>query len=80
MHAESHELITWITKRLIDAKLTLPRYHSVARPALAEREATHRAVTFAELIGTPLLLVHVSSVSRLLIASGLRLDCLLMTS
>ena len=32
-----------------------------ARPAIAEREATHRAITFAEYLGTPLLVVHVSS-------------------
>lgn len=61
VHAESHDLIAWITRRLLDAERTLPRYHAIARPAIAEREATHRAVTFAELIGTPLLLVHVSS-------------------
>ena len=29
--------------------------------AVAERAATHRAITFAEFIGTPLLIVHVSS-------------------
>ena len=37
-----------------------PKYHGLAHHALAEREATHRAITFAEFLGAPLLLVHVS--------------------
>ena len=61
VHAESHELIAWITRRLLTAENVSAKYHAVARPALAEREATHRAITFAEFIGTPMLIVHVSS-------------------
>lgn len=60
-HAESHELIAWITRRLLSAARVAAKYHAVARPAVAEREAAHRAITFAEFIGTPLLVVHVSS-------------------
>jgi dihydropyrimidinase len=47
IHAESHELIAWITSKLLNAKLFEPKYHAVARHGLAEREATHRAITFA---------------------------------
>ena len=61
VHAESHELIAWITRRLLSKEAIAAKYHAVARPALAEREATHRAITFAEYIGTPLLIVHCSS-------------------
>ena len=60
VHAESHDLIAWITRRLLSAECVSAKYHAVARPALAEREAAHRAITFAEFIGTPLLVVHVS--------------------
>ena len=60
VHAESHDLIAWLTRRLLAAGKTQPRYHAAARPAAAEREATHRAITFAEVVGTPLLVVHVS--------------------
>ena len=63
VHAESHELIGWITRRLLSADRIQAKYHAVARPAIAEREAAHRAITFAELIDTPLLIVHVSSAS-----------------
>lgn len=79
VHAESHDMIAWITKRLLAAgqvggaqlpiaaglgktrhqaplsfhgRRPVPqveaKFHAVARPGLAEREATHRAVTFAE--------------------------------
>ena len=61
VHAESHDLIAWITRRLLSAECVAAKYHAAARPMLAEREATHRAITFAEFIGTPLLVVHVSS-------------------
>jgi hypothetical protein len=37
-----------------------PAWHQSARPPLSLREATHRAITFAEFLGAPLLLVHVS--------------------
>ena len=40
---------------------TDPYYHSVARPLIAEAEATYRAISLAELMDTPILLVHVSS-------------------
>ena len=56
-------MIGWITRRLLSADRIQARYHAVARPAIAEREAAHRAITFAELIDTPLLIVHVSSAS-----------------
>ena len=60
VHAESDGMVRWITSRLLEAELTAPLYHAGARPALAEREATHRALTFAEYVGTPMLIVHVS--------------------
>ena len=60
VHAESHELISWITRRLLAAERVAAKFHAVARPVLAEREAAHRAITFAEFIGTPLLIVHVT--------------------
>lgn len=60
VHAESHDLIAWITSRLLNAGRIAAKFHAVARPAIAEREATHRAISFAEFIGTPLLVVHVS--------------------
>lgn len=60
IHAENSDLIAWLTDTLIQAGKTEPRYHAAARPMLVEREATHRAITFAELADVPILIVHVS--------------------
>lgn len=61
VHAESHDLIGWMTGRLLEQGHTEPKFHALARPAIAEREATHRAITMAELVGQPIYVVHVSS-------------------
>ncbi|MBN9008100.1 MAG: dihydropyrimidinase [Rhizobiales bacterium] len=60
VHAENAECIEWLTKKLEAAGRTAPRWHAESRPMLAEREATHRIITYAELIDVPLLIVHVS--------------------
>jgi len=59
-HAENHDAIAWITARLVADGRTAPKYHPVARPQAAEREATARACTLAELVDVPILIVHVS--------------------
>lgn len=61
VHAENADCIAWLTERLEAAGKTAPHYHADARPALAEREATHRAITLAEVVDVPILIVHVSS-------------------
>ncbi len=60
VHAESHDIIVWLTQRLIDAGKTAPKYHAEAHHMAAEREATHRAISLAEVADVPILLVHVS--------------------
>ena len=60
IHAENSDCIAWLTEQLLEAGLTAPRYHSSSRPMAVEREATHRAIALAELIDTPILIVHVS--------------------
>lgn len=60
VHAENSDCIAWLTDRLNVAGQTVPKYHAVSRPQLVEREATHRAITFAELVDVPILIVHVS--------------------
>jgi dihydropyrimidinase len=60
VHAENADCIAWLTDRLLGASLIAPSYHAAARPQLVEREATHRAITFAELVDVPILIVHVS--------------------
>ncbi len=60
VHAENADAIEWLTRRLEAAGRTAPRFHAHARPMLVEREATHRAISLAELVDVPILIVHVS--------------------
>jgi dihydropyrimidinase len=61
VHAENHEIIGWLSERLISTGHTAPKFHAMAHIKTAEREATHRAIALAELIDVPMLIVHVSS-------------------
>jgi dihydropyrimidinase len=61
VHAENYDMIKWLTQRLLDRGLSAPRYHAVSHARLAEGEATNRAVSLAELLDVPILLVHVSA-------------------
>jgi dihydropyrimidinase len=60
IHAENHDVIAFLTERLLAAGHSAPKFHATAHAALAEREATHRAISLAELIDVPVLIVHVS--------------------
>ena len=61
VHAENTDVIGWLTDGMLAKGQTAPIYHALSRPPLGEREATHRAVTLAELAEVPILIVHVSS-------------------
>ena len=61
VHAENHDMIKWLTGRLLDRGLGAPRYHAVSHARLAEGEATNRAVALSQLLDVPILLVHVSA-------------------
>lgn len=50
-----------IVKHLTDHSHVTPKYHAVARPQLAEAEATYRAIALSTLTSTPILIVHMSS-------------------
>ncbi len=60
IHAENADCIGWLTEKLERSGDIAPRFHATARPQVAEREATHRAIALAELVDTPILIVHVS--------------------
>ena len=61
IHAENHDMIDLIIETLEAEDKTEPYYHSVSRPMIAESEATYRAISLAELMDAPVLLVHVSA-------------------
>ena len=61
VHAENHDMISWLADRLLAHGLTQPRFHAVSHTRIAEGEATNRAVALAELLDVPILIVHVSA-------------------
>jgi dihydropyrimidinase len=61
VHAENAEFVEWLTERLVDEGLTSPRHHTRAHPVIGEREAVHRAMSMAEMVGAPIVLVHISA-------------------
>lgn len=60
VHAEGYDAIKYMAKRLEEAGKTAPYYHAESRPQSVEREATHRAISHAELTDVPITIVHVS--------------------
>ena len=61
VHAENYDAIRFLTDRLERAGKTAPFFHGPSRPIPVEREATHRAISLAELIDVPVMIVHVSN-------------------
>ena len=60
VHAEGYDAIKFMTERLEREGRTDPYYHAVSRPEIVEREAAHRAISHAQLIDVPIMIVHVS--------------------
>jgi dihydropyrimidinase len=60
VHAENHEMIQWLTKRLLERGHGAPKFHMSAHHPLAEAEATNRVVALSRLLDVPVLIVHVS--------------------
>ncbi|GAB3629636.1 dihydropyrimidinase [Pandoraea terrae] len=82
VHAENSDCIAWLTDKLVGQGRIAPKFHGLARPAAVEREATHRAITFSELVDVPILIVHVSgkeAISQIRWAQGRGLPILAET-
>ena len=60
IHAENHEAIKWMTKRLVETGHTAMKYHSWSKPPVVEREATHRVIALAEFLDQPIQIFHVT--------------------
>lgn len=61
VHCENEDVIAFLAARATEAGDTAPRAHATTRPVGAEREATHRALTLAEVVDVPIVIVHVSN-------------------
>jgi dihydropyrimidinase len=61
VHAENDDCIRWLTERLLKEGSTGIKFHGEAHSRPGEREATHRAISLAELVDIPILIAHVST-------------------
>ncbi len=60
VHAENGDMLAWLTERLRAEGHLEARYHAAAHPAIAEEEASGRAIALARVAGQPLYIVHLS--------------------
>jgi dihydropyrimidinase len=65
VHAENGHCVHWLSSRLEQAGRTSLRAFGESAPPAVEREATHRAITLAQLTGARAVIVHVSSIEAL---------------
>ncbi|THV24189.1 dihydropyrimidinase [Peteryoungia ipomoeae] len=61
VHCENEDVIRYLIGRHEEEGKFSPKYHATTRPMAAEREATHRALSLAEIVDVPIVIVHVSN-------------------
>jgi len=61
VHCENEDAIRFLIARHEAEGNVAPRAHASTRPVAVEREATHRALTLAEIVDVPVVIVHVSN-------------------
>jgi dihydropyrimidinase len=65
VHAENGELVYMLQQDLIKKGLTGPSSHPLSRPPAVEAEAANRAIAIANVLNTPVYIVHVSCAESL---------------
>jgi len=60
VHAENGDMLDHCARTMLAAGRLDPRYYAESRPALAEAEATRRAIDYAALVGAEIYIVHLS--------------------
>lgn len=61
VHAENHGMIAWMSRRLLEAGHTAPKFHALSHPRGSEVEAINRLIVCAELLDQPVMVFHVST-------------------
>jgi dihydropyrimidinase len=65
VHAENGELVFQLQQDLLRRGVRGPEAHPLSRPPEVEAEAVNRAITIANVLGTPVYIVHVSCAEAL---------------
>jgi len=65
VHAENGELVYQLQQDLLKKGLTGPSSHPLSRPPAVEAEAANRAIAIADVLNTPVYIVHVSCAESL---------------
>lgn len=71
-HCENADLIAELQNRLLAEGKTGPEWHHDSRPPIVEAEGVHHLMTFAELLGAHVYVVHVSCDEALSVAAAAR--------
>jgi len=61
VHCENEDAIRFLCDKFAAENRLEPVAHAHTRPLAVEREATHRAITLAEVVDVPVVIVHVSN-------------------
>jgi dihydropyrimidinase len=61
VHAENDAIVEGMSQQLVDEGKRSLKYHSVARPGVAEAEAVVRGLLFSRATGSPVYFVHLST-------------------
>ena len=64
-HCENETAVSELQKALLEEGKTGPEYHELSRPPLVEAEGVHHLMTFAELVGAHVYVVHTSCAEAL---------------
>ncbi len=72
VHAENGDVLDHCARGMRAAGRLDPRYYAESRPALAEAEATRRAIDYAALVGAEVYIVHLSCADALEAVSAAR--------